>query len=297
MGWCVVGALLAGEAIAGATSDQPWEARLAETARAELNATLGGERNFIRIHAGEAWIALGEKERIHCEFLSEAETVDGRYRIGVWRVLALSDSNPAWRTKIEGVLAQPETKEAILAIESLNKLGGAPSAASLAVIKRLKATTPEASLVFLHWAEYLAGEEAALESIVAGLASPVPAARSRAAYVLRQLRPADPGVRDALAAAVSREPAGPTVHAYVLSAALALEADPKLLSVWREELEGVLARGPDAARYEACQTLMKIYGPEDLPHLERLLADAEGDAKVGLAWAILDVMGRAQLVR
>lgn len=272
------------------------ESPLAEKARVALRVALEGDRDFVRIHAGEAWADLGEKALAHRAFLGEAEAGEARYRVGVWRVLAMSapsgDDAAAWIRRIEEIVDRPADPAWLLAVESLNKLGVPLSAGRRAALKTARAEIPEAGWVFLDWAEHLAGEPDAWPRIVDALDSPLPAARARAAYVLRQIRVDAVEARERLAAAARREPAGSTTRVFVLSAAVALKVSPAETPAWTEELERVLERGPDAARYQAAQLFAELHGRDDLPRLEMLLAAAQGDARVGLAWAILRILGR-----
>ena len=280
----------------GAVMQSAPESTLAEKTRAALLAALQGERDFVRIHAGEALASLGEKALAHRAFLEESEVGEVRYRIGVWRVLAMSapseDSAADWIRRIEEIVEHPTDPSLLLAVESLNKLGVRLSAGRRSALKTARAEIPKAGWVFLDWAEHLAGEADALPRIIAALDSPLPAARARAAYVLRQIPERSAEARERLAVAARREPAGSMTRVFVLSAAVALEVSSTETPVWTEELERVLESGPDAARYQSAQLFAERYDRDDLPRLETLLAAAQGDARVGLAWAILRILGR-----
>ena len=54
-------------------------------------------------------------------------------------------------------------------------------------------------------------------------------------------------------------------------------------------LEKVLTSGTAGARYHAAQTLMRRYTTADFPKLAPILDHAEGDARIGAAWAILQI--------
>lgn len=296
--WCVV-VLLAAPVFAdeGAGDEAAWRNRLAERARAALTEALTGERDFVRIHAGEAWADLGEKGLAYRAFLGEAAEGDERYRLGAWRVLAMAAHSEAatepWVRRIGEVVTKPDDPRFLLAIESLNKLERPLTASQLAVVREERERVPEAAAVFLDWACHLAGEAGALERIEEALSSTVPAARSRAAFVLRLVRPSGETARVRLAEALRREPSETMARVFLLGAALTLDASRSEAVVWREELESVLAAGPDAARYQAAQALMSLSGTETLPQWERLLATATGDPKVALAWGILHILARA----
>src|SRR5690348_12058384 len=68
---------------------------LAERARTVLKIDLDRETAFVKVHAAEALIALGDKADPHRVFKAELPAANDQrpYRIGVWRVLAASSES------------------------------------------------------------------------------------------------------------------------------------------------------------------------------------------------------------
>lgn len=273
--------------------------RLQTEASEALTAATRGERDFVRIHAGEARVALGDRDGVYADFLGEAEQCDERYRLGVWRVLALSAPTKAaaepWIRRIEEIAVGSDDPRRLLALESLNKLGYTLSASQLHAMRPQWDEAQEATTVFFWWAEYLAQHAEALPRIAKALSSSVPAARSRAAFVLRSLHITDRVILSSLRDAIHREPAGTMPRVFLLGAGVVLEASPDEDAAWRSELEQILADGPDGARYHAAQALMEVSKPEVLGRWQQAMKGARGDARVALAWAILRVIARAEV--
>jgi HEAT repeat protein len=271
---------------------------VAERARRVLADALATEKAFVKVHAAEALIALGEVESPRRVFQAELPATERErpYRIGVWRVLALSsptrDERARWIEHIEAVVLDDAAMDQLHAIETLGKLRHRPAAAVRRAVEHYVQKAKAADVVFARWVLHLAGDHTALPAIIAALESQDPAVRSRAAYVLQALNITDAGARRALARAAEREPPAAAGYANVLSAAVKLEADPNLMRGWITALEEVVASGSTGARYQACQALMLRYTPEDLHRLVPLLDHPDGDARIGAAWAILHVIAR-----
>jgi len=267
---------------------------LAERAHAVLAEALANEKAFVKVHAAEALIALGEQDEPRRVFRAERPAADEirPYRIGVWRVLAASSATPAeraeWIARVEAVVLDPATMDRLHAVETLGKLGHAPGGRVRAAVEAM-AKGSEAEAVFPHWVLHLAGDPAALPAIVAALDSADPAARLRAAYVLRWLNINDATTRAAMARTAGREPSASIGYAIVLGAAVTLDADPARTPGWVAALEQIIANGSTGARYDACQILMRRYTTADLARLAPLLDHPDGDARIGAAWAILHV--------
>jgi HEAT repeat protein len=270
---------------------------LALRARAQLLDALANEKAFIKVHAAEALIDLGEKDLPRRTFLSELPAANDvrPYRIGVWRVLAASSPSAAerveWIARTESVVLDSSAMDRLHAIESLGKLGHVPSGNVRAAAAAMAAGS-DAEAVFPRWVLHLAGDQAALPGIVRALDSSDPIARLRAAYVLRWLKINDAAMRAAVARTAGREPSDAIGYAIILGAAVALDADPARTSAWVAALEHILAHGTPGARYDACQTLMRRYTTADLEKLAPLLDHPEGDARIGAAWAIQHVTRR-----
>lgn len=271
----------------------------AQRARAVLDEALATEKAFVKVHAAEALIALGEKDAPRRVFRAELPAANEvrPYRIGVWRVLAASSDSPPerveWVARTEAVVLDPTAMDRLHAIESLGKLGHAPTGRVRAAAETM-AKGSDAEAVFPRWVLHLAGDRTALPAIVAALDSDDPIARLRAAYVVRWLNITDAATRTALARTAGREPSTTVGYTIILGAAVTLEADLKRTPGWVGTLEQIVESGAAGARYDACQTLMRRYTAADLPKLAPLLEHSDGDARIGTAWAILHVTGKSR---
>lgn len=283
-----------------ATAAPPSTDALAQRAHEVLTKALATESAFVKVHAAEALIALGKAEEPRRVFRAELPAANGvrPYRIGVWRVLAASSASPSeraeWIARTEAVFLDSTAMDRVHAIETLGKLGHAV-AGPVRVAAEAMAKDSGADAVFARWALHLAGDSTALPALVATLDSADPIARLRAAYVLRGLKIDDANSRAAVARTASREPPSAIGYTIILGAAVTLNADPKQTNAWVATLEQILADGNAGARYDACQTLMQRYTVADLPKLVPLLDHPEGDPRIGAAWAILHVTGRAKM--
>jgi HEAT repeat protein len=270
---------------------------LVERARAVLLTDLEKEKAFVKVHAAEALIALGEKEAPRRVFAAELPAANDvrPYRIGVWRVLAAASASQAerakWIAQTEAVVLDEATLDRLHAVESLGKLGHAPTGRVRSAIADM-ANGPAAAAVFPRWVLHLAGDRTALPAIVAALASEDPVARLRAAYVLHWLKINDPATRRALDRTAEREPKDAVGYAIVICAAVGLDANPAQTPARIAILEHILANDSAGARYQTSQTLMQRYTAADFPKLVPLLDHAEGDARIGAAWAILHISSK-----
>ncbi len=277
-------------ALAGMGSAARGADDLRERARGALHAALQEETGWTRVHAAEALLAVGDPEPVR-QALATPDRDESRLpeRIGIWRVRAALAREPGekalWIKRIEEVATDSAARDQLQAVESLAKLDCRPTAAVLVAARRL-AALGDGESVFEFWLQHLAGEPGALRQLAGRLDSPVPAARIRAAYVLRRLRPDDPGVRCALARAAAAEAPTSIAYPYVLGAAWLLDADPAQMAVWRAALERIATSGAPGARYEADQVLMLArLGPT--PDFFRAGLEGTGDVRIGAAWAIL----------
>jgi SSS family solute:Na+ symporter len=270
-------------------SDPAELTRAANLARAALLAALHEEQRFIRIHAAEIWLQHFDAADVRGMFQAEldAHAATAGYRVGIWRVLARATGRQEWRERIGEAFATNAPGEWLLALESLCKLGDAPSPALLAHAREQTPTADERPL--FCWFEALADRSAAAAGLRAGLVDASAIARLRAAYAIRHLELADPVTNPALAQAADAEAAGGIAEPHVVGAAYVLAADPP--HRWRERLERIAGTGTPGARLEAWQALQPCYTAADalrlLPSLE-----LPGDGRIGAAAAILHVHAR-----
>lgn len=261
-------------------------------ARALLHRIVAEDQTFVKIHAAEGLISAGEAEAVRKIFLAERPANEASpYRVGVWRVLASTAPSAAereqWIGKVEQLFLDPAAPNRVQALETLCKLGHRVSGRSLDAVRVLAAGKDPADAVMALWSLQLAGEPGVLSRIAGALASGDPKVRLRAGYALRWLHPTDPAVLRALARAADAEQDGTISSPFILSAAVAADANPGRAAAWQGKLRQLLENGSADARFEACQGLMASFTPSDLPRLRALLDDPQSDTRIGAACGIL----------
>jgi len=281
---------------AAVISEAPAADALSSRARAVLHRIVAEDQTFVKIHAAETLMPFGEAESMRRLFLAGRPANEASaYRVGVWRILATTAVSPAeralWIGKVEQVFLDPAANR-VQALETLCKLGYRVRSRSRDAVRELAAKGKPGDAVMALWSLAVAGEPGALERIAAALSSGDPEAKMRAGYALRWLHPAEPGVLRSLARAADSETPNTHSYTYILSAALAVNADPAKAAAWRGKLLQVLAGGPEDDRFEAAQGLAPTLTPADLPLLARLLDDPNKDTRIGAARCILTVEAR-----
>ena len=275
---------------------------LAERALAVLEDALEREEGWVRIHAAESLIDVGERARIRRQFERELPQLEASaFRIGAWRVLARSAASPderaRWVRKIEAVFLDPTSPDRLQAIETVGKLGVRLTGPAAAATREMADSIPLQDALFPLWARYLAGDNEALLQLGNALQAENPDARRRAGFVLRWLAPEAPWLREKLARAADREPADTVAHPNLAGAALLLDVDPARAAAWLASVERALEAGPQNVRLAMCYTLLKVYGSADLPRLTKFFDDPEGDTRIGTAWATLEILLRSGVRR
>lgn len=279
----------------------PWltapEDALATRSRKVLHDVFAADETWIKIHAAEALLVSGEAIPMRERFLGMAAKADTLpYRVGVWRVLANTSPTKAERdacvAQVEKIFLNPASPDVSQALETLGKLRVRVDGPVLDLVRRTLTGPSEPMRVLALWVLSLRDEPQVLERLGALLTSPTERMRAIAAYSLRWLRTTDPTALKLLAQAADAEPAGTDTHAYLISAALALDANPARRAAWRTALEQVLAKGSMDARWEASNGMLAQSTTASLPHYIPLLDDAGADTRVGAAMTILYVRAR-----
>lgn len=267
--------------------------RVRAGARAALERALSEEANWVRVHAAEALVAIGEGGIARATYERELLALEaGPARVGAWRVLAATartdKERAAWVRKIGDVFTVAGAADRLQAIESLCKLR-APIADTVLAQAKAMAAGPEPERPLANWALHLAGDTTAVGALVAMLASTDHVVRLRAAYALRWIGAPTSATRTAVAAAMAAEPADSVARPYLLSAALVLEASPKHHAAWMLLAEELLQHGAPGARYELSQTVSASAVRLAPDALLTVAARTNGDERIGaalLAWRI-----------
>lgn len=140
---------------------------LKEQALAELNNVLKTQPEFIKVHAAEYLIWLGHPDEVRKEFLKENELHGDqpRYRIGIWRVLAQTETDPGqkkkWHDKVFQAFGDLNGPDRLHAAETLAKLKLSPQE-RYPEATQLSLTGENRNMqVYTHWAlSHAAGADA-----------------------------------------------------------------------------------------------------------------------------------------
>jgi hypothetical protein len=288
-----LGALLATAGLRAAETDAALTAR----ARTILHHYFDTDRTMVRVHAAEAMASTGEGRLVREQLTRErAGNEASIYRVGIWRLLASTAINPydrtQWIERVEGAFLNPRAADRAQAVEALGKLNHRAKGKTLEALRARAASEPEAETISALWVLELAHEPGALTKLTKALGSKDPVTRQRAAYAVRWLEPIDLALKQALSRAIAAEPVDSAAYPFILSAAVTLRADRDRLAEWQGKLEGLLATGTPAARYEACQTLMRRFGAADVAKVATLLDEKDPEVQVAAAWTILWLLDR-----
>ena len=105
---------------------------LAEKSMSELREVLHKQSQFIKVHAAEYLVWLGDIDEVKKAYLSENDLYQTQtpYRIGIWRVLAQTEKKAEdrmhWINKVFDVYADKNAPDRLHATETLAKLQQSP---------------------------------------------------------------------------------------------------------------------------------------------------------------------------
>lgn len=255
-----------------------------------LHDTFKNEQGWVKIHAAEALLDLGEKDWIQKGILAYEGAWDGSSEIGKWRVLYTASNDHLekqyWIGEIENCYTAGPTSFQLNALESLCKLNFVATADTFEKLCRdaTDASRPEAP--FALWALHLAGNRQAAHRISEILFSSDPEMRKLAAFCLRWMKCSSPAVLSNLAESAKREPEESEAFPFTLGAAISLRANPERSAEWRCQLVKLLETAFCTARYEICQALKRDFTQSCLPTLLALLDQSDADVRIGGSAAI-----------
>src|SRR5688572_22895312 len=261
-----------------------------------LRDVMRREERFVKVHAAEALIELGQPAGIHDLFLAqEREHRDvPMYRLGVWRVLARTTTvgtpeHDRWLGQLRKAALDPAAPDRIGAIESLAKLKYAVAPDERPVIEMLAQSQDEGIALFSLWLLSQApGGENPQDRVARYLDSKDPITRLRAIYILRFLPDLSADNRAKLKASARAEERDTLTHAYATSSSFIVArtyGDDDESQRTRDELHRILKTGEPAAKQEACRALGEQGSRDDLEAIAPLLADPAPPARVGAALA------------
>ena len=131
---------------------------LKDQALKELENTLKTQQEFIKVHAAEYLIWTGHREEVREEFLRENELhgAQPKYRIGIWRVLAQTETDPSkkkeWCEKVLNAFGDLNGPDRLHAAETVAKLKLSPMEKYPEATKRSVHDTSRNLQVYTHWA-------------------------------------------------------------------------------------------------------------------------------------------------
>jgi SSS family solute:Na+ symporter len=177
-------------------ADSP-RAALPPAERARLMRVLTdalSRRDFVGVHAAEALIAVGLPEPALKAFEPQVDTTEPKYRIGVWRVLARAETDPARRVpiveRVRAVLFDERAIDRVHAMETLAKLNVPVANDAERRAVETMAKDPQAG-PFALWRFALTGDAVAMDGLAAFARGDDVIGRARAEYVLTHLGATD----------------------------------------------------------------------------------------------------------
>jgi hypothetical protein len=289
MSAAVLAAALAANLAAG-----PTDAALRDRAARELHDALAVEARWIKVHAAEALLAVGDsddRDAVRRAFEAElaAKGDEPEYRIGVWRVLA--QAAPAdrdrWVRRIADAFLDAAGPDRLHAAESLGKLGYRARADEIDAFERAARSGANPLAANALWVLVNSGRADAEPRLADLVATGDAATRATAAYAVRYLRTVSPATWTKLTAALAAGRAEGLVRAS-LAAAGFVHATSSQRPAFRFALEQA-ARGDADMKSEVCGALAMAGDAADVALLTTLVGDPHVDVRVGAARAILAI--------
>lgn len=245
---------------------------------------------LVRMHAAEALIALGYRHGISGRFplhdsLGSIETTGSarvQARLGRHKKMA--------RVILHEFLHADSSRSRLTALESLAKIGYRRSPAP---IRSLADTAIGGFRAMAAWVIANRGTAGGAERLEALLSSAHPAESYYAAYALRFRGKIGPHTYRQLDSCAAHVRPGNPGRSLVLSA-FYVHAKPEDLPRARHALLQCL-RGSAGERYQVGEGLAVRGTMDDLPVLDKLLADESEDVRVSAAHAVLRILKRNNL--
>lgn len=273
----------------------------------ELRTVLKTEQEWIKVHAAEYLLWLGEPAGVQEVYLNELRQFETKtpYRIGIWRVLAQAATTPEekkkWTDQIAAAFKDPNGPDRIHAAETLAKLGISPKTVDAEATRLAIAGENRALSLYTLWGASLSDAKTAATNrqtfLKLALArNEETAPRKLGAFVLRKLGGLTTAEWKQLAESALSEPISSglqlnLVHgALVTASAKAVQSEPyrllrvKLLAAQHSSAVGDLL--------ELTAALAEKGIAADVPVLVPLLKHENADVRAGAAYAILKIKSR-----
>lgn len=306
--------------ILSVSSCQMKENTLDKTARHELVTVLNEQQGFIKAHAAEYLLGVGDTAEVKKVFLRENELhgTEPRYRIVIWRVLAQTEGTPEgkmkWARKVLAVFGNREAPDRLHASETLARLGISPLE-ELGEATRNALASPSPNLrVYTRWAISFSSDSVLQESRLRFLEMVARDSmldiRKISAYILRHIKGLSGAQWSELATeALSESGATGFRQNFLNTAFVTFPGNGADTALYRKVTEavrhGALAFSAED-RIGLAQALAEKGGPDAIPLLTAYLANKEtgghfeaesavgADVRAAAAYAILKIDGRNQ---
>lgn len=291
---------------------------LQHAAMAELHQVLKTQSEFVKVHAAEYLIWLGEMDEAKAAFLQEEKSHHDvpKYRVVTWRVLAQTETDPTmkkkWTDQVFKAFADENGLDRIHAAETLGKLKLSPMDDFADATNKILTTEKENLYVYTLWASSHASADTYEKNKAKFLDllfnSEKEDLRRISAFVLRREEKLSLKEWETLAAKTLAEPATSPLKKTMLNTAFAtlpkdVEKKEEMMKIKAGMVKdaGLLAAG---ARIELALVLADKGDKSDLPLLKGMLenADSKGlydpntalgaDIRATAAYAILKIIKR-----
>ena len=272
-----------------------------ERAVAELRRALNEEPEFVKIHAAEALLALGYPDGVREVFELEAKKHSHQeiYRVGIWRVLARAGASSKRRKyvtrKLRDIFLDSSAPDRLHAVESLAKLRYQIPPAERADFEAAATSKNSGISLFTNWALSRSYEGPFQQRIAQFLDSEDPIARLRAAYILRYLEKLSDENRGKLKQTAAIEPIDTMTYAYVMGSSFVVAnayRDEEQVARCRSKLYRIAQTGKLREQYAVCEAFAECGVINDVAMLVSVLENAEADARVAAAFALLRIERR-----
>ncbi|WP_460634719.1 hypothetical protein [Larkinella harenae] len=274
----------------------------------ELRTVLKTEQEWIKVHAAEYLLWLGEPAGVQEVYLNELRQFETKapYRIGIWRVLAQAAANPAekkkWTDQIAAAFKDPNGPDRIHAAETLAKLGVSPQTVDAEATRQAIAGSNRALSLYTLWGASLsdpgavsAHRQTFLKLALAPTEETAP--RKLGAFIVRRLGGLTTVEWKRLAESALSEPMSSGLQLNLVHAALVTaSADAVRSEPYRLLRVKLLAAQHSSAvgdQLELTAALAEKGLGTDIPVLVPLLKHENADVRAGAAYAILKISKRA----
>ncbi|MFT5168810.1 MAG: SSS family solute:Na+ symporter [Saprospiraceae bacterium] len=303
--------------LSGCQEPTPPEERLQEDAQKILSQILHHQKQWVKVHAAEFLIDLGEMEAIDSIFQKENELYGNAapYRVGIWRVLSQIDSsNYNWKVQIVNLAKDSKASDQLYAIETIAKRKIPPLWLSYWLKNQILHGDNIRLKSYTQWALAIPrneGDKPAIDSLKRMVFSKIVEEKRIAALALGKLNYYPEEAWNELATHALKEPSDSDAKVYLLAAGMTLCPDQKLPTFGELEKE-ILSYNNSYSktkRYVLCETLARtgdkkhlrilkdlMYGNNPILNIETLGSPQEHpvniDVSAAAAYAILKISAR-----